>query len=93
MGTSRSSCKREKFELEKVGRPSISPEKVIVDIVVAMAKIHHPLCVQKIVELANSIIESTDYEDRSKRVPYLQRSNWGMVGGEALQARTRHQKR
>jgi hypothetical protein len=53
----------------KVGRPSMLPElveKVIVDIVLTMAKIRHPLCVQEIIELANSVVEKTVYEDQVK---------------------------
>jgi hypothetical protein len=38
-------------------------EKVIVDIVVAMSKIRHPLCANEIVEFANSIVSKTEYQE------------------------------
>jgi hypothetical protein len=48
----RARYKRGSFEVESAGRCNLLPDcvqKVIVDIVVAMAKIHHPLCVQETV--------------------------------------------
>jgi hypothetical protein len=63
---------------------------VIVDIVVEMSKIHHPLCVYKIVEFANSIVSITEYQEmiieRKKTITatYLLKSakSLGTVGGE-----------
>jgi hypothetical protein len=48
------------------GHPPALPEsieKVIIDTVIAMAKIRHPLCVYKTIEFANSIIEKTKHQE------------------------------
>jgi hypothetical protein len=51
METIRARYKRGSFDVESAGRCTLLPncvEKVIVDIVVALAKIRHPFCVQEI---------------------------------------------
>jgi hypothetical protein len=58
---------RGNFGVHKHGRlPCLPPsiEHVIVDVVVSMAKIRHPLSVFEIVEFANSTIEKTEYEEQ-----------------------------
>jgi hypothetical protein len=65
--TIRNRYKRGNLEVLKQGRPPCLPssiENVIVDAVVAMSKIRHPLSVFEIVEFANSIIEKSKYEEQ-----------------------------
>jgi hypothetical protein len=65
--TIRTRCKRGNLVVERYGRRPVLPpsvESVIVDTVVAMSKIRHPLSVFEIVEFANSIIEKTEYQEQ-----------------------------
>jgi hypothetical protein len=60
-------------------------EKVVVDIVVTMSKIRHPLSVFEIVELANSVIEKTEYQQtilnwKLKHFPHLPRDGGNKLG-------------
>jgi hypothetical protein len=55
------------MEVENRGCPPLLPEsieKVIVDVVVTMSKIRHPLCVFEIIALANSIIAKSEYQEK-----------------------------
>jgi hypothetical protein len=65
--TIRSRLKRGILEVENRGCPPLLPEsieKVIVDVVVTMSKIRHPLCVFEIIALANSIIAKSEYQEK-----------------------------
>jgi hypothetical protein len=77
--TIRSRLQRGNLLSERIGSRPLLPvevEKVVVDIVVMMAKIRHPLSVCEIVELANSVIEKTEYQEtiskwKSSHFPHL----------------------
>jgi hypothetical protein len=65
--TIRSRCKRGKLVVEQYGRRPALPlsvERIIVDTIIAMAKIRHPLSVFEIVEFSNSLIERSEYQEQ-----------------------------
>ena len=76
--TIRSRVKRGNLYAAHAGTPPVLPdiiEKVIVDVVLMMAKIRNPLCVSQIIELANSMIMKSEFKEKIKEWKALRYNN------------------